>query len=379
MHSPSGITNTPFVYGMSDVTETIIDKIHKICSFNCFYTQHAKNPLTISSIDGFCKYLFGVSTPALRKYLATECIKIFENPKIQISDDQNPVFCPNEVHVDFLNFKSFVFSKICNFSIKNIVKASIFIDVFGLDKALNLIGTEVDMYSGFSGNIFDIWATKSILKEIGYQKCLKLFNDEDAYKYEYGIINDTSYMYFQYKNPDKCPPEAVKLGIAPIKIPDRFKDFNDLHDRISENYTKIREIEKNREIDYSKLEKHGHLVEIDGVRYGDYIIKVPKSGSHLVRFGKQLENCMASYLERIEQDRCFLFVLWCKKENKAMYGVEIRKQPGPLLGDIHIVQYSGHKNQGVSTEEKDKLERFLNIDLQRLGLCDRLREERSTG
>lgn len=121
-------------------------------------------------------------------------------------------------------------------------------------------------------------------------------------------------------------------------IPDKPKNFQELHDDLSRQYRRM------QDADY-EFNIPKKLKPLDGVPAGENTIVIPKTRHELLNWGEILRNCIASYHSRFHKGDTYLLGVQ-DKDGEILYNIEIN----PLRSTIS--QFYGRGNSRVAPEEQ---------------------------
>lgn len=285
--------------------------------------------LLCKDLDEVSISLFGVSQPKLKKLLMR---KLFS-----FSKDQSGTL----IH--------FQVSDGMHGLIKCIAKA------FTIDIAYNIISeVKTRMFDSPDETHAIVYA--NFFKTLGYQYSKKLLLQEPQHLGS--GFNDVVWQWERYRE-GKLNDKLINKGMLPIALPKKCKTFTELHDKVSAEYNKIRAVDEFKFFNYKTIKQHGILKELHKDRFKDYTIIFPENSVQLVHWGRDLNNCISSYVERVISDKTMVFALY--KDGVITNNVEVQYTyvGDGAKGKFKIVQYVGNKNQDVGDLEKKQLADFI--------------------
>lgn len=95
-----------------------------------------------------------------------------------------------------------------------------------------------------------------------------------------------------------------------------------------------------------KKGKFQNLLHLNKTKIKDYVIRIPQKSDELIEAGRELDNCLSSYVSQVQNGACLILLIQNKnKENK--YAVEIKNDNK----EFYVNQYYGHKNSMPEKED----------------------------
>ena len=134
--------------------------------------------------------------------------------------------------------------------------------------------------------------------------------------YDINDVKDAAQQCEAYNDPQKIPYRLRTKYKNGINIPKNFKNFKELHDKISAQYNEIKAEEKNKEIPYTEDE-----FKLHGYSKKEVEFVLPAEGKTVVEWGQKFKHCIASYIDRAAKKECVLIGVKVKGELK--YTMEI--------------------------------------------------------
>lgn len=186
---------------------------------------------------------------------------------------------------------------------------------------------------------FDIKQTRTLLNAYSPKRWLIVFQNDIRsgklnLRYE---IYDTIYMYAN------ATLEERKA------LPARPSSFEEIHDAIADYLEKTRIL---RLQDKTLPENLSYLDEAKVYSSKDSCLKIriPKVGKDLISWGKQLNNCLISYVERVLKKECFIVGI-VDENNSIKYALNICNKS--------VVEFSGINNSIPLEEDEKAVRKFL--------------------
>lgn len=210
-----------------------------------------------------------------------------------------------------------------------------------------------------------IAANFELFKDYPKERLMKLFLTE----YENIQITDAERQYKEYKN-KKMPKQLLSKYPDGIPLPKKPKSWKEVHDRISKCYNEIKEAEKDQEIEYSPEVFQLHFAEMDGIR-----LKLPSSGIDIVKWGKEMKHCIASYVDDHVNGNCCVVAVY--QDDVFKWNAEFKKQklnkdflfpeddPNQLF-QWNLYQCRGLSNKSAPDEVKEIVEALGKPILERV-------------
>lgn len=130
-------------------------------------------------------------------------------------------------------------------------------------------------------------------------------------------IRDTVTQYKEYNEYDKVPFKLRGKYKNGIEIPKNFKDIKELHDKISTQYNELKAEAKNRDIPYTPDE-----FKLHGYKKNNVELVLPSEGSVIVKWGKDMGHCIASYAERAANKK--IVIMGVKVMGNLTYNIELK-------------------------------------------------------
>ena len=118
------------------------------------------------------------------------------------------------------------------------------------------------------------------------------------------LLKDTYDQLTAYP-PDKVPPKIKDKYPAGLQLPERWETIKDLHDKVSRDYNIIKAEVNNRDIEFDE-----YISLLDGTTVLDTELVLPKNTSQLVEWGRKLNNCIASYGDKVIRGDTYVFALY---------------------------------------------------------------------
>lgn len=194
---------------------------------------------------------------------------------------------------------------------------------------------------------FDIEQTRILLNAYSAKRWLKVFQN-DIYHWKPSLryeIYDTIYMYANGTLEERKA------------LPDRPDSFEEIHDVLVEHAERIRIMQ----LQDKALPKN--LSYLDGAKIysskDSYLkIKIPRVALDLISWGKQLNNCLISYVERVVNKECFIIGI-IDKNNSIKYALNVCNKS--------VVEFSGIDNSMPLEEDAKAVREFFskhNLDFR---------------
>ena len=181
-------------------------------------------------------------------------------------------------------------------------------------------------------------------------------------------LSDTMKMYH------RCPVEYRPKNTTFNQLHDRLVDilnnlngrgveaigmFRNLRIPIIESLVEKNTLEDSYEYDYEKSKYYNIVQALDGEKFNNYDLVIPKKAGEIREGGKILRNCLTTYVNMVENDNCL--ILYMKEGDVLKYAVEIRwdsgdmfrKEDGIKVEGPHfkVNQYYGVRNSLPSEED----------------------------
>lgn len=222
--------------------------------------------------------------------------------------------------------------------------------------------------------------TWDFLNLFSLPKRKRLINESRGQHY----LRDTINQWQQYSLPESIPPKLRDKYPTGMAIP-KFQTVKELHDKISAQYNEIKAEEQNRDIEYTMEEMKLHNAEKDGVR-----IVLPSEGSVVVKWGKELGHCIASYIERAAKKDIMLLGIYVNDEltynaeiqilSQQDIGQPVRNYKKKYLQDIEdpccdIRQLRGLRNKDAEPKHREIVKELIDEWLSNL-VSDRTEHSR---
>lgn len=179
-------------------------------------------------------------------------------------------------------------------------------------------------------------------------------------------ILDIADMLEQYGEPSSIPEPLRADFPKGLRPPSRWKTGKELHDKVSENYTKIKKCAENIALQNCSPA----LQALDGMEGGfdpsetselppaTFKLVLPKDTETIVEWGQKLHNCIASYADRMVAGKTLL--VGVEKDGVLSYTMELA-HPAELSGmslaqierSLNIKQLVQDHNKPVEPEYRE--------------------------
>lgn len=158
-------------------------------------------------------------------------------------------------------------------------------------------------------------------------------------------FTDIIEMYLQ------LPKDLRPQGISLYKLHDRLCDLHNRERNFFQRNTTIPEVPDSYIFEYNKFNEltDSFLNE----KVGEYDIKVPKTAKEIRDAGKDLRNCLASYVYRVQKEENFIMFLETNDQRK--YAVDIILEDG----DYKVKQFYGERNSMPKKEDFIMFEEYI--------------------
>ena len=88
---------------------------------------------------------------------------------------------------------------------------------------------------------------------------------------------------------------------------------------------------------------------LDGQKIGNLILSTPKTGSNLIDWGEKLDNCLASYITRVHEQKYSVLGIFEQEQLKYALG----------LNNFGLHQFYGRSNTLPEPKDQELIENFL--------------------
>lgn len=133
-----------------------------------------------------------------------------------------------------------------------------------------------------------------------------------------------------------------ELRIFNYQLPTKPRSISDLHGAL------INELEKKRGQELKDVVLPQRFSSLEGLKVGRFRLVNPKIGNDLISWGRQLNNCLISYVKKVFNEE--YSVIGVLEKNQIKYALGIR--------DRHIEQFYGVSNS-LPAAEHDRLIREI--------------------
>ena len=135
--------------------------------------------------------------------------------------------------------------------------------------------------------------------------------------------------------------EYALLSSTDVQInPKKINSFHDIHSYISHLYRKIQKNGENIIFQHSKLFTNIENINNLNIPQSNLKLELPKDKFELINWGEKLNNCLASYNDKILDKSCIILGVFLNKEIK--YALELNPET------LDIVQFVSSNNSPVN-------------------------------
>ena len=167
-------------------------------------------------------------------------------------------------------------------------------------------------------------------KWLGLLKTFNLSSSKNKLKSKIYELEDTIQMFVDSRNSD-------------YSLPLRPKSIREIHNDLVKESRRQKNLELNNRVLPQKLS------DLDNIKAGEMKIVTPKIGEDLIVWGKELNNCLMSYIERVIHTK--YSVIGILKEDKIKYALGIF--------DREIQQFSGINNSSPLAQDEKMIRETL--------------------